>query len=126
MIEVKVTNGPDFHLLWQAKMNIQTALEAALNSVPPATFSYALQYYGASLGYLVSMINETHESFNSKEAPFFFWEILVNGNISPTGIDNTPLKDGDVVVFDFIPYVASAPAESTLHAKFKAKSSVTS
>jgi molybdopterin converting factor small subunit len=121
MVELKLTNGPDFNLPYKTGMNIQTALEAAFNSVPPASFSYALQYYGTSLGYLVSMINETYESFNSKEAPFFFWEILVNGNVSPTGIDNTPLKDGDSVVFDFIPYIASTPAKSTLHAKFRSK-----
>ena len=48
-----------------------------------------------------------------------FWEILLNGVISNTGIDNTILNDGDIVTFEFIPYIPGPiTTESTTHAKY--------
>jgi len=121
MITIKITYGPTFKVAWKSNMNVQQAIETAYNNAATGTFTYSLQYYGSSLGYLVTMINETYESFNSKEAPFFFWEFLLNGKVSSTGIDNTFLKDGDEVIFEFSPYLSTIPSESTIHKKFQSK-----
>lgn len=118
MITIKITNGPTLQANWTSGMNVQQAMERAFNQQAAGTFTYSLQYFGASLGYLVSMINETYESFYFKQGPFFFWEFLVNGVESSKGIDFTILKDGDIVTFDFTVYDASSNAASTTHAKF--------
>lgn len=118
MITINIVNGPTLTANWTQGMNIQTAMEKAYDN-QTGTFTYSLQYYGSTLGYLVTMINETYESFVFKQGPFYFWEILLNGVISNTGIDNTVLNDGDIVTFEFIPYVPGPiTTESTTHAKY--------
>jgi hypothetical protein len=118
MITVNIVNGPNYQVPYTAGMNAQQAIEATYNSLPPQTFTYALVYYGASFGYLVTMINETYDTYSSNEAPYFFWEFLVNGNISSTGIDGTILNDGDTISFDFTVYTPAAHNESTMHVKY--------
>ncbi len=120
MITINITNGPTFAVAYTAGMNAQQALENAYQSSTPGTFTYGLQYYG-DLGYLVMMINETYETFNSKECPFYFWEFLVNDKVSSTGIDYTKLNDEDRVTFTFLAYTVETPNESTLHAKYQSK-----
>ncbi len=118
MITIQIVNGPTLQANWTKGMNVQQAMEVAYNA-QSGKFTYSLQYFGSSLGYLVSMINETYESFYFKQGPFFFWEFLVNGTVATFGIDNTILNDGDVVTFDFIVYNSqSTTAESTTHAKY--------
>ncbi len=118
MITIKITNGPTLQASWTSGMNVQQAMEKAYNA-QSGKFTYSLQYFGSSLGYLVSMINETYESFYFKEGPFFFWEFLVNGTVATHGIDNTVLYDGDIVTFEFIVYNSqSTDAASTTHAKY--------
>ncbi|MNV06774.1 hypothetical protein D3C71_971730 [compost metagenome] len=117
MITIKITDGPTLQASWTNGMNVQQAMEKAYNA-QSGKFTYSLQYFGSSLGYLVSMINETYESFYFKEGPFFFWEFLVNGTVATHGIDNTTLNDGDVVTFEFIVYSQSTNAASTTHAKY--------
>ena len=121
MITINITNGPSLTTNWINGMNVQQALEQAYTNVPAGTFTFSLQYFGPSFGYLVLMINETYESFNSKESPFFFWELLVNGQIATQGIDSTILNDGDVVTFEFIAYNSNAHHLSTTHMKYKLK-----
>jgi uncharacterized protein DUF4430 len=67
------------------------------------------------------MINETYESFISSSHPFYFWEFLLNGQPAQTGIDNTMLKAGDVIVFELRTFGAGVPAGSTMHAKYRAR-----
>ncbi len=125
MITIRVTNGPTFsNVPYISGMNAQQAIEATYNSASPGSFTYALQYYGSVLGYLVIMINETYETFNSSNAPFYFWEYLINGVASSTGIDGTILNDNDTITFSFLAYTANIHADSTLHAKYQAKSNV--
>ena len=121
MITVNIVHGSSYQIEWTQGMNAQQVLETVYNKLPPKTFSYSLHYFGAKYGYLVSMINETYETYNSLEAPYFFWEFLVNGNISPTGIDSTYLKDGDTISFEFTVYNPESNKESTTHTKFKSK-----
>lgn len=121
MITIQITNGTSYEVAYFEGMNVQQALEAAYNQAAPQTFTYALVYFGSTYGYLVSMINETYETYNSKEQPFYFWEFLVNGNIAASGIDNTILNDGDTVNFEFTVYNPNTHQDSTTHVKFKGK-----
>ncbi len=123
MITINITNGPTLTSPFVLGMNAQQALEFAYINAPAGSFSYALQYYGASLGYLVSMINETYESFyaGTQQNPFYFWEFIVNGVVSQVGIDFTILKDNDILTFEFFPYSQSANPGSTTHEKYKLK-----
>lgn len=122
MITLEIDGGPEFEFAFTAGMNGQDALEAAYNTNPtPGDFTFSLQYYGSSLGYLVDMVNETYDTFISKFEPFFFWEFLVNGVASPTGINNTLLQDGDTIEFKFTRYESQIHAGSTLQTKYKLK-----
>lgn len=103
----------------KAGMNAQDAIEAAQQQVGTPAFTFALQFYGQSLGYLVLMINETYDSFMSSAAPFFYWEFLVNGQVSQTGIDSTKLNDGDVLTFRFSVYNAAMHATTPVGAKHR-------
>lgn len=117
-VQVTVTGGPSATVPWFQGMNAQQALEAAYNQINnSAVFTYALQYYGGGLGYLVMMINETYDSFISSSAPFFYWQFLVNGTPAQSGIDGITLNPGDVVSFSFEMYVAATHAKSTLSRK---------
>ena len=120
MITVSVEDGPSVTLPWHSGMNAQDALEAAYQQInSTALFTYALQYYGPKLGYLVLMINETYDSFLSSAAPFFYWEFLHNGKQSPTGIDSTTLNDGDVIAFQFTIYNAVTHATTPVGEKHR-------
>ena len=99
-IGVSITGGPAANVTWTNGMNAQQALELA-EDVLQEEFIYSIEYYGAGLGYLVNMINETYDTFKSSSKPYFYWEFSVNGTPSPTGIDQTVLSDGDQVSFTF-------------------------
>jgi hypothetical protein len=78
-VSLEVAGGPFVEVPWKAGMTAHVALEAAYNQInSSATFTYALQFYGSQLGYLVLMINETYDSFISSAEPFYYWEFLVN------------------------------------------------
>ena len=122
MITVSITDGPSVKIDYQPGMNGQQALEAAYNAIGAGNqFTYSLQYYGSKLGYLVDMINETYDTFISQYDPYFFWEFLVNGTPSTTGIDNTTLADHDTVTFTYTTYSTAIAENSTLQAKYKLK-----
>ena len=71
-VSLEVVGGPSVQVPWKLNMTAQDALEAAYDQInSSATFTYALQFYGSQLGYLVLMINETYDSFISSAAPFF-------------------------------------------------------
>jgi Domain of unknown function (DUF4430) len=80
-------------------------------------FTFGLQYYGASLGYLVFMINEIFDSFLSSDEPYFYWEFPVNDVPQNQGIDSTKLAAWSKVTFSFTQYVAEEHAGTTLEAK---------
>ncbi|MFC0515124.1 DUF4430 domain-containing protein [Mucilaginibacter angelicae] len=127
MVTITITGGPSVQVPWQQGMNGQTAIEAAYNALSPQkSFTYVLQYYGSQLGYLVEMINGTYDSFLSTYAPYFFWDFIVNGTASNTGIDNTTINDGDIITFTYTTYNAISHADTTLATKFAAKSATIS
>jgi len=114
-VTVQIVGGDTVSVPWTQGMNAQQALELAYHH----NFTYALQYYGSSLGYLVVMINETYDSFLSSSAPYWYWEFFVNNTPSPTGIDGTILHSGDAIAFSFTMYVAAQHQESTLRFKYE-------
>lgn len=123
---VQVINGPIIkNIPWTKGMNAQKAMEFAHDLQDPNNqFTYLLQYYG-SLGYLVTMINETYETFPSPcpptttppPAPYYYWEFLVNDVPSQTGIDNTILNPGDIISFELQTYDQARHASSTVRTK---------
>jgi len=120
-VSLAITGGPTITgLTWFSGMTGRDVLEAAYNSLssPVTEFNYMLEYFGTedSLGYLVTMINGTFESFNGSQSPFFFWEFLVNDTEAENGIDYTTISDGDEVEFAFIQFVPET-ASKALKAK---------
>lgn len=121
-VQVSVTGGPSIAVPWFQNMNAQQALESAYTQINNSkAFTYALQYYGPNLGYLVVMINETYDSFISSSAPFFYWQFLVNGVAASSGIDGVTLNAGDAVGFSFEMYSADAHKSTTLEAKHQSQ-----
>jgi len=117
-VSLEVVGGPFVEVPWKTGMTAQDALEAAYDEInSSATFTYALQFYGSQLGYLVLMINETYDSFISSAEPFYYWEFLVNDVPATKGIDNTVLSDGDAVKFSFEQYVPLKHKGSLLETK---------
>jgi hypothetical protein len=125
-VGVEVVGGPSIQVPWKQNMTAQEALEAAYDQInSSSTFSYALQFYGSQLGYLVMMINETYDSFISSAEPFFYWEFLVNGQPAKQGIDNTVLSAGDGIQFSFELYVPAKHKGSLLETKRRSQMNVT-
>jgi hypothetical protein len=117
-VTVSIEGGPSTPVDWNDTMTAQDALESAWNAFnSTAKFTYALQYYGKALGYMVFMVNETYDSFLSTAEPYFYWEFLVNGKAQNQGIDGTELNAGDEVTFTYTRYIPEKHAGTTLEAK---------
>lgn len=102
-ITVAIDDGPTIEVDWYPDMNAQNALEAAwkrLNAAVKGSFTYELQYFG-DLGYLVSMLNDTHETYSVHIQPNFFWEFYYKDEPAVVGIDGLKLNDGDRIRFAF-------------------------
>lgn len=78
-VQVAITGGPRVTVPWSLNMNSQRALEAACNKVNnDSVFTYAIQYYGPSLGYLVMMVNEIYDSFISSSVSKNEYSVSLN------------------------------------------------
>lgn len=99
---------------WSSGMNAQAALEAAYNTHADP-FDFSIAYYGTGLGYLV-------EEFDGiGDQPQVFWLFMVNGKVSPVGIDQTILNAGDKVSFTYSYYsngAAVEPQQAAKHRRF--------
>lgn len=124
VVQVSVVGGPSVAVPWVQNMNAQQALEEACTTINNSSvFTYAIQYYGAGLGYLVVMVNETYDSFVSSSAPFFYWQFSVNGVPASTGIDGVVLNPGDAISFALEMYSPQAHKQTTLEVKHRAQQS---
>lgn len=122
-VTLEIVGGPTIQVDWTKNMNCQQVLEAAYDDQQtPGSLSYALQYYGEALGYLVVMVNETYDSYISSAQPFFYWEFLVNDVPASKGIDNTIVSPGDRMTLQFERYIAEKHKGSLLETKFQAQS----
>jgi len=118
-VTVSITNGPSIDVEWFQDMNTQQALEGAFNQQSSSdAFSFAIQYYGSSLGYLVIMIDNIYETNSS---PIFYWEFYLNGNASVNGIDSTTLNASDKVTFTYEEYSEDKHKNTTVGVKHKLK-----
>lgn len=121
-VTLEIVGCPTITVDWIKNMNGQQVLEGAYDDQQtPGSFSYALQYYGEALGYLVVMVNETYDSYISSAQPFFYWEFLVNDVPATKGIDNTIVSPGDRITFQFERYIPEKHKGSLLEAKFQAQ-----
>jgi hypothetical protein len=117
-VTIEITGGQAVSVPWTSGMSAQDALELAWNAInSTAKFTFGLQYYGTTLGYMVFMVNETFDSFVSSAAPYFYWELLLDGAPQNQGIDSTKLTSGQTVTFTFTQYVATQHAGTSLEAK---------
>jgi hypothetical protein len=85
---------------WHLNMNGQDAMEHAYHI--GSGYSFLLQYFGQSLGYEVTSIDNVSSQAGSEI--FLFWEFSVNNKLSQTGVDQTKLNDGDTIGWNYIPY----------------------
>lgn len=114
-ITVSIANGPSASVPWEAGMNAQQALEKIWDAFhSEAKFTYALQYFGAQIGYQVVMINGTYATFpnwhEQESQPYYFWELSLNGVSASVGIDKTALNPGDTIGFALQAYIPGQPA----------------
>jgi Domain of unknown function (DUF4430) len=106
-------------------MNAQNALEAIVND--PANknkFTFLLQFYGSTLGYLVDMINGTYDTMTTTGntgQPYYFWDFLYNGSSSTKGIDSVLLQDNDTIGFNFEIYDPAQHTGTSLETKWNTK-----
>jgi hypothetical protein len=122
MVNLIINGGPSFNIGWTNGMTGRVLLEAAFNySGNAGDFTYSIQYYGSTFGYLVDMINETYDTFISKYEPYYFWEIYLNGIPAQKGIDGLVLNDGDTLTFSFEMYSLGRHKNSSLEAKYRIK-----
>ena len=117
-VTVEITGGPSIIVPWANAMSAQAALELAWNKIySTKKFTYGLQYYGTSLGYMVFMVNETFDSFLFEAEPYFYWEFFVDNAPQSQGIDSVILAAGAKVTFAFTQYVATQHVGTTLESK---------
>ncbi len=121
-VTVSIKGGPSATVAWKEDLTALEAMESAFGVINQSEqFTYALQYYGQDLGYLVVMINEMYDSFVSKggkEArPSFYWEFLVNGEPTAKGVSHTVLARGDEVEFELEMFVPEKHRRSLLSVK---------
>jgi hypothetical protein len=125
-VTVTVDGGPSATVEWTEGMTALLAMErarAVIEPDPTQQFTFCLQFYGADLGYLVCMINETYDSFISRggehATPFFYWHFFVNRDEAGESVDHKRLNPGDVVRFSFEIFPPQSGATSITAAKFR-------
>lgn len=108
MVTVRIVGGPTASVAWHEGLTGLQAMELAQGKIEPdpnEQFTFAVQFFGAKLGYLVTMINETYDSFISRggesASPFFYWNFLINNQPATKSVDRTILAGGDEIVFQF-------------------------
>ena len=120
-VSVGVDGGETASVPWSQGITAHRALELAYQQINNSSkFTYALQYYGSSLGYMVFMVNNTYDTFSAAAHPYYYWDFLVNGQPAGKGVDSTVLQPGDAVSFRFDRYDPNTHANTLLGAKHRA------
>jgi Domain of unknown function (DUF4430) len=103
-ITVSITGaqvGEIDHISYHTHMNVQHTMEEAYNLHGDRAFNFSLQYFGGNLGYEVVTLDNIANQVGSDSGAYVFWVLSVNGTLSPTGIDNTHLNDGDIAEWNY-------------------------
>jgi hypothetical protein len=89
-------------------MNVQQAMEVAYATPPVNTevTQFSLQYFG-SLGYELVALGSISGQAGADKTAYLFWEMLINGQYSPYGIDETHPNDGDAIEWNYVGYTAN-------------------
>jgi Domain of unknown function (DUF4430) len=95
----KITDIP-----YTTGMNVQQVMEAAYDQASPAPVSFVLQYFGHDLGYEIIAIDNVASQNGAAFNAFTFWALSINGVLSPTGIDETLVSDGDQIEWAYVAY----------------------
>lgn len=91
-------------------MNVQQVMEAAyaeeMTSPQKAVVEYTLEYYGPSFGYELVTLDALSLQVGADGETSVFWELLLNGEMTNTGIDSTLPLDGDSIEWNYTIYTA--------------------
>lgn len=121
-VQVTITGGQSCAVPWFSGMNAQQALEGAFNTINNSgAFTFAIQYYGTNLGYLVTMIDNLYESPSSSDKPYYYWEFFLNNVPASTGIDGVSLQQNDTVTFTYEAFSSGKHKNTTVGAKHSFK-----
>jgi hypothetical protein len=112
--------APDIKVAFQKDMNVQQVLEAAYNEqlAYEKVLRFSAEYLGSELGYELTALDGISMQIGADGNTFFFWELSINGTYSPTGMDQTQPKDGDVIEWNFTSYSEDRHA-GTRHEKIR-------
>jgi len=97
---------------YQTGTNVQQAMQTAYDSDPAIqrTLQFQLEYFGEQLGYELTTLDAIAAQVGGDAETFLFWELLINGQISQTGIDQTYPADGDTIGWNYTIYTAERHA----------------
>lgn len=112
--------APDIKVAFQKGMNVQQVLEAAYNEqrAYEKVLRFSAGYFGSEIGYELTALDGISMQIGADGNTFFFWELSINGTYSPTGMDQTQPKDGDVIEWNFTSYSEHRHA-GTRHEKIR-------
>jgi Domain of unknown function (DUF4430) len=87
-------------------MNVQQAMQSAYDADPATrpVVRFAIEYFGSSLGYELTTLDSIAAQNGGDGQSWLFWELLINGQPSPTGIDETFPADGDTIGWNYTLY----------------------
>ncbi|WBB80410.1 DUF4430 domain-containing protein [Micromonospora sp. WMMD882] len=112
------TVGKIDNIAYAPGLTVRQAMERAFDQHTAKAYHFEMRYYGQSLGYLVSMIDDLSDQIGSDPGTFVFWELSVNGKIADTGVDTTVLHDGDEIGWDYLAYTPGRH-DSTLYQRVR-------
>jgi hypothetical protein len=103
VIKIK-DNSKQIVLPWQPNLNIHQALELAYDQEKAAgrTFSFALEFFGTDLGYMIIMIDNFLDNPADPADPY--WWFRINDTSATIGIDDYIIQPGDSIEFDYTPF----------------------
>lgn len=88
-------------------MNVQQAMEAVYVDSPPLhdVLAFEASYFGPALGYELVGLDAIRVQAGAENSAYLFWQLSINGQVSPSGMDQTAVDDSDVVSWNYIPYL---------------------
>jgi Domain of unknown function (DUF4430) len=93
---------------YRSGMNVQQAIESAYDANPASrsVLEFAVQFFGSSLGYELTTLDAIASQAGGDGLSWLFWELLINGQPSPAGIDETFPAANDTIGWNYTLYSA--------------------
>lgn len=95
---------------YESNMTVRQAMEAGLDQTGDHRYRFTLRWYGHAYGYFLDALGSSTDKAEVAGQTGFqgractFWALYVNGELSPSGIDQTILKDADIVSWRYQQY----------------------